>query len=303
MHLKGVKFGFPLVQRIGLLKHHDTYRIAWNRHAGVEIHYVLKGKIVWELDHGEAPLVVPGGSFGIIPARARHRALDGMGSPAIRLGAIFETPRSCDTAATPFLRSDVNRMFERFRANAGMTHRFSPSLSTAVRRLAAELNRGLSIDLDYDGQLRLRILSANIVYETYAVLGESEVLAEGHDVIPQIRKWIDAHCTENISIDKLVKISGYGRSRFFSLFLAETGMTPNNYLVHARIERAKNLLAQKSPPSTMLKIALDCGFRSASAFSSTFRKLIGMSPREFLAKMQFSAGGLNYGIIHGNASL
>ena len=201
------------------------------------------------------------------------------------------------------MRSDVNRMFERLRANAGMTHRFSPSLSTAVRRLAAELNRGLSIDLDYDGQLRLRILSANLVYETYAVLGESEVLAEGHDVIPQIRKWIDAHCTENISIDKLVKISGYGRSRFFSLFLAETGMTPNNYLVHARIERAKNLLAQKSPPCTMLKIALDCGFRSASAFSSTFRKLIGMSPREFLAKMQFSAGGLNYGIIHGNASL
>ena len=284
MHLKGTKFGFPLVQRIGLLRHHNTYRIAWNRHAGVEIHYVLKGKIAWELDHSEAPLVVSGGSFGIIPARARHRALDGMGAPAIRLGAIFEPPRSCDTAEPPFLRNDINRMFERFRANAGLTRRFSPSLSTTVRRLAAELNQGLSMDLDNDGQLRLRMLSANLVYETYTVLGGSEVLTEGHDVIPQIRKWIDTHCAENISIDKLVKISGYGRSRFFSLFLAETGMTPNNYLVHARIERAKSLLAQKSPPGTMLKTALDCGFHSASAFSSTFRKLIGMSPREFLIR-------------------
>ena len=283
MHLKGIKFGFPIARRIGLLKHHETYRIAWNRHAGVEIHYVLKGKIVWELGRSEQPIVVPGGSFGIIPAKARHRALDGMGAPAIRIGAIFETPRSCYAEAM-FPHGDVKRILGRFRANGGMVRRFPARLSAAVHSLAAELAQGLSLDLSPDGQMRLRMMAANLVYETYAALGEPEVLAEGHDVIPQIRKWIDEHCSEDISLDTLVKLSGYGRSRFFSLFLAETGMTPNNYLVRARIERAKQRLSKQSPPDSMLKLAIDCGFGSASAFSSTFRKVVGICPREFIAK-------------------
>lgn len=283
MHLKGIKFGFPIARRIGLLKHHETYRIAWNRHPGVEIHYVLKGKIVWELGRSEQPIVVPGGSFGIIPAKARHRALDGMGAPAIRIGAIFETPRSCYAEST-FTHGDVKRILGRFRASGGCVRRFSTRLSTAVHSLAAELERGLSLDLAPDGQLRLRMLAANLVYETYAALGEPEILAEGHDVIPQIRKWIDEHSAEDVSLDTLVKLSGYGRSRFFSLFLAETGMTPNNYLVRARIERAKQRLTRQSPPDSMLKLAIDCGFGSASAFSSTFRKIVGMSPRAFLAQ-------------------
>ena len=36
MHLKGVRFGLPLMKRLGLLKHHETYRVSWNRHPGVE---------------------------------------------------------------------------------------------------------------------------------------------------------------------------------------------------------------------------------------------------------------------------
>ena len=206
-----------------------------------------------------------------------------MGAPSIRIGAIFETPRSCYAEST-FTHSDVKRILGRFRANGGSVRRFSTRLSTAAHSLASELEQGLSLDLTPDGQLRLRMLAANLVYETYAVLGEPEILAEGHDVIPQIRKWIDEHCAEDVSLDTLVKLSGYGRSRFFSLFLAETGMTPNNYLVRARIEHAKSRLAGKSPPDSILKLAIECGFRSASAFSTTFRKVVGISPREFLAK-------------------
>ena len=78
MHLKGVRFGFPLMKRIGLLKHHETYRVAWNRHPGVEIHYVLKGDIAWELKGRDRPLAISGGFFGIVPANARHRALEAL---------------------------------------------------------------------------------------------------------------------------------------------------------------------------------------------------------------------------------
>ena len=282
MHLKGVRFGLPLMKRLGLLKHHETYRVSWNRHPGVEIHYVLKGDIAWEL-HGEPkPLAVSGGYFGIIPAGKRHRALDNKGTPAVRLGAIFEKPLSEYAKGTPFSPDDLRRIFRRFRENGGCVRRFSPRLSATVHDLADALT--LEAAQDQDGQLRLRTLTSALIHETYVTLGEPEALAEGHDVVPKIRKWIDAHCAEKITNDRLVKLSGYGRSRFFTLFLADTGMTPNDYLIRARIELAKRKLSRKTLDGSMLDLAVACGFNSASVFSTTFRKHVGMSPREFRAQ-------------------
>ena len=279
MHLKGVRFGFPLVKRFGLLKHHETYRVAWNRHPGLEIHYVLKGDIAWELHGRDKPLAVSGGFFGIVPANARHRALDNKGTPAVRLGVIFEKPLPEMTDGTPFSHDDLKRIFRRFKENGGAVRRFTSSLSATLH----ELTESLSLEnvTNPDGQLRLRMLASKLIYETFAALSEPEALAEGHDVVPQIRKWIDAHFAEKVTVSQLVKLSGYGRSRFFSLFVADTGMSPNDYLVRVRIENAKRLLTAAKPDGSMLTLALACGFNSAAVFSSTFRKHVGLSPREF----------------------
>lgn len=279
MHLKGIRFGFPLMKRLGILKHHETYRVSWNRHGGIEIHYVLKGDIAWELLGKPNPLAVSGGYFCIIPANARHRALDNKGTPATRLGAIFEKPMPEHAVGTPFSPDDLRRIFRRFRENGGYVRRFSPRLSATVRDLSDAMT--LEAARDPDGQLRLRTLTATLIHETYVTLGEPEALAEGHDVAPKIRKWIDAHCTEKITVPKLVKLSGYGRSRFFSLFLADTGMTPNDYLIRARIELAKRKLTKKRLEGSMLDLALACGFNSAATFSTTFRKHVGLSPCAF----------------------
>lgn len=279
MHLKGVRFGFPLVMRLGLLKHHETYRVAWNRHPGIEIHYVLKGDIAWELRGRAQPLAVSGGFFGIVPANARHRALGDKGTPAVRLGVIFESPVPEMASGTPFSHDDLNRIFRRLTENGVVVRRFSSRLSATLHALTAALS--LENATHPDGKLRLRILASELLYETFATLGEPEALAEGHDVIPQIRKWIDAHFAERITIPRLIKLSGYGRSRFFSLFLADTGMTPNDYIVRARITKAKEMLSDPTRNGSILSLAVACGFDSAAVFSSTFRKHTGISPREF----------------------
>lgn len=282
MHLKGIRFGLPLMKRLGLLKHHETYRVSWNRHPGVEIHYVLKGDIAWELRGKDRPLAISGGFFGIVPANARHRALDSKGTPAVRLGVIFEKPAPELADGTPFSPDDLKRIFKRLRENGGAVRRFSPRLSSTLHALTDSLS--LENATTPDGQLQLRMLASELLYETFATLGEPESLADGHDVVPQIRKWIEKHFAEKITIPRLVKLSGYGRSRFFSLFFAETGMTPNDYLVRIRIEKAKKKLAKPSLEDSLLNIAIACGFNSAAAFSSTFRKHVGVSPREFRAQ-------------------
>lgn len=279
MHLKGVRFGFQLVKRIGLLKHHETYRVSWNRHSGMEVHYVLKGDIAWELYGKNQPLAISGGFFGIIPANARHRALDNKCTPALRLGVILEKPLKEMTSGTPFSPDDMKRIFRRFKDNGGKIRRFSSRLSATLHELVQTLS--LENARNPDGQLHLRMLVSRLLYETFATLGDPESLADGHDVIPQIRKWIDAHFAEKITIPRLVKLSGYGRSRFFSLFVADTGMTPNDYLVRVRIEKAKKMLSRQTLNGSILDLAFACGFSSAAVFSMTFRKHVGMSPREF----------------------
>lgn len=281
MHLKGIRFGVPLVKRLGLLNHHEAYRVSWNRHAGFEIHYVIKGDITWELHGRETPLAVSGGLFGIVPANTLHRAMNNKGAPSVRLGIILEKPTPGSVGGTPFSSSDLKRIFRRFRENGGTVRRFSSRLSATLRELSAALS--IENATNPDGQLLLRLLTSKLLYETYAALGEPESLGKGLDVVPQIRRWIDTHFAERVTATRLIRMSGYSRSRFFSLFLDDTGMTPNDYLVRVRIERAKRLLAQRDQPISTL--AADCGFSTAAAFSSTFRKHVGISPREFRQKL------------------
>lgn len=281
MHLKGIRFGVPLVKRLGLLNHHEAYRVSWNQHAGFEIHYVLKGDIAWELRGMRTPLSVSGGLFGIVPANTPHRALNNKGAPAERLGVILEKPTPGSVGGTAFSPGDLKRIFSRFRENGGTVRRFSSRLSATLRELSAAMS--IENATNPDGQLLLRLLTSKLLYETYATLGEPESLGKGLDVVPQIRQWIDTHFAERITTARLVRMAGYSRSRFFSLFLDDTGMTPNDYLVRVRIEHAKRLLTRHD--QLISTIAADCGFSSAAAFSSTFRKHVGISPREFRQKL------------------
>ena len=279
-HLKGKRFGYPLIKRYGILKHSSSYPIAQNVHDGLEIHYVLKGEIAWEIEGADLPLLIPGGSFGIIPAKTYHRAFGDNGTPAERIGVIFNPCPARNTEGTPFTPEELNRMFKRLSSGGTIPRRFSTRLTAILRELSELMN--MESAKNADQLLRMRILSSYLIHETYRILGEPEALAAGHDVIPQIREWIGKHLNENISIENLVKLSGYGRSRFYSLFISDTGQSPNDYILRTRVMRAKKILSSRKAPPSMTELAADCGFSSSSAFSKAFRKITGISPRDFL---------------------
>jgi len=63
---------------------------------------------------------------------------------------------------------------------------------------------------------------------------------------------------------------------FMRSFRHTCGKSPHQYILDARIERAKSMLLQGSVPLTT--IAAACGFGSPSHFSDAFRKRVGSSP-------------------------
>jgi AraC-like DNA-binding protein len=62
-------------------------------------------------------------------------------------------------------------------------------------------------------------------------------------------------------------------------FKQSTGLSPHQYLLSHRINCAKGMM--RDPSITLTEIALDCGFTNSSQFSVTFKRIVGISPREY----------------------
>ena len=279
-HLKGKRLGVPLIQRYGVLNLTSSYPISYNCHSGLEIHYVLKGEITWEVKGSDAPLRVVGGCFGIIPAKTLHRALGNNATPATRIGVIFSPNPSACPSGTPFSAEELDEMFFKISSCGSTVRRISSRLAAILRDLLDVMN--IEAAKDPKQMIRLRVLSSDLIHETYRILDEPEALAIGHDVIPKIRQWIDGHLSDVITIERLVALSGYGRSRFYTLFMANTGLSPNDYILRTRVMKAKKALSSCKLGISMTELATRCGFSSSSVFSKSFRKIVGKSPREFM---------------------
>ena len=275
-HLKGIRFGMPFIKRIGVLKDRQAHRIRWNVHAGLEVHYVLKGMCTWEIAGRSEPISVPGGACVSFTPNVRHRATGENAAPSTRLGIIYDDVALIPATGISFTRTDLRRLFQVLKKGAFLVHAIPPGLLFVLKEL-----RGAVEDFKMGGDaLRLRLLNELLLVETARALEEGNTfLPRNGSVVPQVRKWIRKHLESNFTIDDLVKLSGYGRSRFFSLFFAETGMSPNDYVVRMRIEHAQTLF--RAGHRDILDVALACGFKSASTFSTTFRKFVGVSPRTF----------------------
>ncbi|MBE9064600.1 AraC family transcriptional regulator [cf. Phormidesmis sp. LEGE 11477] len=91
--------------------------------------------------------------------------------------------------------------------------------------------------------------------------------------------YIEAHLAENISLETMATEVSMSRFYFCRLFKQSTGITPYQYLIKCRIERAKILLRQRK--LSIADIALEVGFSNQSHFAKHFKRLVGATPKKF----------------------
>jgi AraC-like DNA-binding protein len=81
------------------------------------------------------------------------------------------------------------------------------------------------------------------------------------------------------TVAELGRAAGMSRAVFAERFARIVGMPPMQYLLEWRMAMAKDLLTRERPP--LADAAERVGYQSASAFSTAFTRLTGVSPSRF----------------------
>jgi AraC family transcriptional regulator len=81
-----------------------------------------------------------------------------------------------------------------------------------------------------------------------------------------------------VELSTVVYMSPYHFARLFKL---STGVSPHQFLLRARIERAAALLA--APGASVGAVARSVGFRTSAHFATTFHRMTGVTPTVYRA--------------------
>ena len=85
-----------------------------------------------------------------------------------------------------------------------------------------------------------------------------------------------------LTVSELAEREGLSPSYYSRLFVKETGTNVVQFINDAKIQTAQNMLRYSDFP--ILDISISLGFSSQSAFSATFKKVTGFTPKAYRDK-------------------
>lgn len=97
--------------------------------------------------------------------------------------------------------------------------------------------------------------------------------------IEELLSYISRHLCEPLDVKTLSSRLSMSPYHFIRIFKRETGFTPHQYVMHARLSAARYLLANTALP--VKEICFQTGFSSESVFCTAFRRAQGCSPARY----------------------
>ncbi|WP_188269534.1 MULTISPECIES: GlxA family transcriptional regulator [unclassified Streptomyces] len=92
-------------------------------------------------------------------------------------------------------------------------------------------------------------------------------------------RWMEAHLHRDLTLDDIARHSAMSVRSLNRHFRAQTGTTPLQWLLRARVHRAQELLETTTIP--VERIADETGFGAPSTFRQHFARHVGVSPQTY----------------------
>jgi AraC family transcriptional regulator of arabinose operon len=149
-----------------------------------------------------------------------------------------------------------------------------PALVERFDRLLAELRECPESELP-----RMLAVMHALVVDIYALdrrAARPEPLA---GEIAEAARRLAADPSERLPLPELAAELGLGYERFRKAFRARLGLSPGEYRIRRRVERARSMLAHGE--MTVKEVAHALGYANAFAFSRQFKGVLGAPPSRF----------------------
>lgn len=141
----------------------------------------------------------------------------------------------------------------------------------------------------YEMELRAYLLL--VLAQMTASIANKAGISKEHlhaDKIAAAMRYMEQRYDEQVDLQKLAQEAGMSTSYFRTLFKGATGRTPLEYLTAVRMERAKALLMEGD--YLIHDISARVGYTDIHYFSNLFKKIEGLSPRNYRLSVQRGAG-------------
>jgi AraC family transcriptional regulator len=155
-----------------------------------------------------------------------------------------------------------------------------PELRNAMLTLDAELTRG-----PHSCRILVESLATMLAVHLIRHVSRPRPTRQDEAALPRrkldaVLDYIRANLDTGLSLAQMAAVAYLSPYHFARQFKSATGLPPHKYVVARRVERAQQLL-REDRDFTVADVALRAGFSDQSQLSAHFKRIVGMTPRQF----------------------
>lgn len=144
----------------------------------------------------------------------------------------------------------------------------------------------LNTKIDYDIVVKSKLICALIeITRQFGYVNLSSQYSLNADKLVKIKEAIDfinEKFSEDITLGQVAEKVYMSKTYFCTIFKGLNGVTPWEYILIKRIEKSLQLL--KNTDENVLSVANCCGFNNTANFNKIFKKITGVTPKEYRKK-------------------
>jgi AraC family transcriptional regulator len=170
----------------------------------------------------------------------------------------------------------IERSFERPFGSLNFAHgrHDSPVIEHLVRTIDADVKQGSPAGAIFIQSLVLALLRYLLRSPLPAVKG-----GLSSRQLKRVKDLIDSELAGGIGVDRLARAVGLSAGHLSRAFKSSTGLSPHQYVLRLRVERAQQLI--RDDAVSLGEVAERVGFADSSHMAAVFQRIAGRPPSEF----------------------
>ena len=271
--------GEPLLKLFDVTVPKHIRPLVMHRHTQLEIAWVISGSGCYSV--GNEVLPMESGDIFVFSSNEFH-CITEISSTSMNILTMQFEPRYLFGSSFESLSSSCINLC--FAHSDSFQNRIPACRAAALQNALLQIKNELCTQAPEAALLvksYLNILLVTLIREhNFAGQGRSFQRKNVHAIRDAV-DYIHLHLAEDITLSDIADAVHISPSHLSSLFKDFFQVSIWNYIITKRIDRAILMLLDQDNQSTILEIAMQCGFHNATNFNRAFKKHTGLTPSEY----------------------